>query len=107
MTSGKMVAAVLSSGEEQSYNFDDSDAESEKVRKAKKSKKLGHDKWSGSLICKRIDEHEAPLSHLSFVSTPSSFLVCGGPAALRQSHPTLNLLKLWQKLLFSADIDPP
>ena len=38
---------------------DNSDAESEKVRKAKKSKKPGNEKWSGSLICNLIDENEA------------------------------------------------
>ena len=58
MASGKMAAAVLLSGEEQSHNSDDSDAESEKVRKVKKSRKSGHEKWSGSLICKRIDGYE-------------------------------------------------
>ena len=50
--------------EQQSNNLDeysdDSDAESEKVRKAKKSKKkTGNEKWSGSLICNLIDEYEA------------------------------------------------
>ena len=49
--------------ERQSNNLDeysdDCDAESEKVRKAKKSKKPGNEKWSGSLICNPIDEYEA------------------------------------------------
>ena len=48
----KTATAVLKSGEKQSRNSGDSDAESEKVRKAKKSRKLVHKKWSGSLICK-------------------------------------------------------
>ena len=38
---------------------DDSDAESEKVRKADKSKKTGNEKWSGSLIGNLMDEYEA------------------------------------------------
>jgi len=52
-----MATALPSSCEEhQSNNLDeysdDSDAESEKVRKAKKSKiKTGNEKCSGSLIC--------------------------------------------------------
>ena len=59
-----MATALPSSCEEQqSSNFDeysdDSDAESEKVRKAKKSKKTGNVKWSGILICNLIDEYEA------------------------------------------------
>ena len=37
----------------------DSDAESEKVRKAKKAKKPDNEKWSSSLICNLIDEYEA------------------------------------------------
>ena len=41
------------------YSHSDySDAESEKVKKPKKSRKLAHEKWSGSLICKLIDEYE-------------------------------------------------
>ena len=36
----KMATAVLSFGEEQSHNSDDSEAESEKVRKAKKILKI-------------------------------------------------------------------
>ena len=56
------TALPLSSGEQQSNNLDeysdDSDAESEKVRKAKKSKKPGNKKWSGSLICS-LTEYEA------------------------------------------------
>ena len=38
--------------------MDYSDAECEKVKKPKKSRKLAHEKWSGSLICKLIDEYE-------------------------------------------------
>ena len=38
---------------------DDSNAESEKVRKAKKSKIPANVKWSGSLICNLVDEYEA------------------------------------------------
>ena len=38
---------------------DDSDAESEKERKAKKTKKPGNEQWSGSLICNLIDPNEA------------------------------------------------
>ena len=58
-----MATALSSSCEEQqSNNFDEysdkSGAESEKVRKAKKSKKPGKEKWSGSLICNLIDENE-------------------------------------------------
>ena len=45
----------LPSEEEESHH---SDAESEKVKKPKKSRKLAHEKWSGSLICKLIDEYE-------------------------------------------------
>ena len=55
----KIATAALSSGEEQSHNSDDSDADSEKVRKAKKSRKLAYEKWSGSLMCKLIDEYKA------------------------------------------------
>ena len=59
-----MATALQSSCEEQQSNnldeySDDSDAESEKVRKAKKSKKPGNEKRSGSLICNLIDEYEA------------------------------------------------
>ena len=59
-----MATALPSSCEEQQSNnldeySDDSDAESEKVRKAKKSKKTANVKWSGSLICNLIDEYEA------------------------------------------------
>ena len=55
-----MAAALPSSCEEQqSNNLDDSDAESEKERKAKKSKKTGNEKWSGSLIGNLMDECEA------------------------------------------------
>ena len=58
-----MATALPSSCEEQQSNnlgeySDDIDAESEKVRKAKKSKKKGNEKWSGSLICNLIDEYE-------------------------------------------------
>ena len=58
-----MATALPSSCEElQSNNLDeysdDSDAESEKVRKAKKSKKkTGNEKWSGSLICNTRPGH--------------------------------------------------
>ena len=50
-----MATALQSSCEEQQSNnldkySDNSHAESEKVRKAKKSKKPGNEKWSGSLI---------------------------------------------------------
>ena len=59
-----MATALLSSCEEKQSNnldeySDDSGAESEKVRKAKKSKKPGNEKWAGSLICNLIDEYEA------------------------------------------------
>ena len=59
-----MATALSSSCEEQqSNNLDEhsnnSGAESEKVRKAKKSKKPGDEKWSGSLMCNLIDENEA------------------------------------------------
>jgi len=59
-----MATASPSSCEEQQSNnldeySDDSDAESEEVRKAKKSKKTGNEKWSGSLICNLIDDYEA------------------------------------------------
>ena len=51
-----MATALPSSCEEQQSNnldeyLDDSDAESEKVRKAKRSKKPSNKKWSDSLIC--------------------------------------------------------
>ena len=54
-----MATALPSSCEEQQSNnldeySDDSDAESAKVRKAKKSKNPGNEKWSGSLICNPI-----------------------------------------------------
>ena len=59
-----MATTLPSSCEEQPSNnldeySDDSDAESEKVRKANKSKIPGNKKWSGSLICNVIDEYEA------------------------------------------------
>ena len=59
-----MATALPSSCEEQQSNnldeySDDSDAESEKVRKAKKSKQTGNEKLSGNLICNLIDEYEA------------------------------------------------
>ena len=59
-----MATALPSSCEEQQSNnldeySDDSGAESEKVRKEKKSKKPGNEKWSGSLICNLIDENGA------------------------------------------------
>ena len=42
----------------ESHHWDYSDAECEKVKKPKKSRKLALEKWSGSLICKLIDEYE-------------------------------------------------
>ena len=59
-----MANALQSSCEEQQSNnldeySDDSDAESTKVRKAKKPKNPGNEKCSGSLICNLIDEYEA------------------------------------------------
>ena len=59
-----MATALPSFCEEQQSNnldeySDDSDAESEKVRRAKRSKKPGNEKWSGSLICNLIDEYKA------------------------------------------------
>ena len=45
----------LPSEEEESHHSDYSDAESQKVEE---SRKLAHEKLSGSLICKLIDEHE-------------------------------------------------
>ena len=59
-----MATALPSSCVEQQSNnlneySDDSDAESEKVRKAKKIQKAGTERWSGSLICNLIDEYEA------------------------------------------------
>ena len=59
-----MATALPSSCEEQQSNnldeyLDDSDAGSEKVRKAKKSKNPGNEKWNDSLICNLIDEYEA------------------------------------------------
>ena len=48
----KMATVLLLSGEEQSHNSDESDTDSEKVRKAKKSRKLAKEKWSSILICK-------------------------------------------------------
>ena len=48
----------LPSEEDQSHHSDYSDAESEKVKKPKKSRKLAHEKCSGSSICKLIDEYE-------------------------------------------------
>ena len=48
----------LLSEEEESHHSDYSDAKSNKVKKLKKSRKLAHEKWSGSLICKLIDEYE-------------------------------------------------
>ena len=57
-----MATALPSSCEEQQSNnldeySDNSDAENEKVRKAKKSKKPGYEKWSGSLICNTRPGH--------------------------------------------------
>ena len=43
---------------EESHHSDYSDAKSERVKKPKKSRKLVHEKWSGSLICKLVDEYE-------------------------------------------------
>ena len=59
----KMATVLLLSGEEQSHNSDESDTDSEKVRKAKKSRKLAKEEWSGNLICKLRDEAKA-LPHL-------------------------------------------
>ena len=69
------TASLPSSCEEQQNNnldeySDDSDAESEKVRKAKKAKKPDNEKWSSSLICNLIDEYEA---RSSFVATQQLF----------------------------------
>lgn len=58
-----MATVLLLSGEEQSHNSDESDTDSEKVRKAKKSRKLAKENWSGNLICKLRDEAKA-LPHL-------------------------------------------
>ena len=55
----KMATVLLLSGEEQSHNSDESDTDSEKVRKAKKSRKLAKENWSGNLICKLRDEAKA------------------------------------------------
>ena len=59
-----MATALPSSCEEQESNnldeySDDSEAGSEKVRKAKKSKIPANVKWSDSLICNLINEYEA------------------------------------------------
>ena len=59
----KMATVLLLSGERQSRNSDESDTDSEKVGKAKKSRKLAKEKWSGNLICKLRDEAKA-LPHL-------------------------------------------
>ena len=48
----------LPSEEEESHHSYYSDAECERVKKPKKSRKLAYEKWSGSLICKLIDEYE-------------------------------------------------
>ena len=57
------TALPLSCEEQQSNNLDeysdDSDAESEKERKANKTKNPGNEQWSGSLICNLIDLSEA------------------------------------------------
>ena len=71
------TASLPSSCEEQQNNnldeySDDSDAESEKVRKAKKAKKPDNEKWSSSLICNLIE------------------------ITLHVCHPALQPLKLWQ-----------
>ena len=59
----RKFAIVLWGTTKQNNNLDeysdDSDAESEKVRKAKKAKKPDNEKWSSSLICNLIDEYEA------------------------------------------------
>ena len=60
-----MATALPLPCEEQQYNnldeySDDSNAESEKVRKAKVYKKPDNEKWSGSLICYLVGEYEAP-----------------------------------------------
>ena len=83
-----MATALPSSCEEQQSNnldeySDDSDAESEKVRKAKKTlKNLNLPLATPQLI-------DTSFSHLSSVSTLSSFPVCGGPATLHKCHPAL------------------
>ena len=58
MQYGYRIAIVQQSNNFDEYS-DNSDAESGKVRKAKKSKKPGNKKWSSSLICNLIDEYEA------------------------------------------------
>lgn len=55
----KMASVLVLSGEEQSHNSDKSDTDREKSRKAIKCRKLAQEKWSGSLICKLIDETKA------------------------------------------------
>ena len=55
----KIATVLLLSGEEQSHKSDESDTDSEKVGKAKKSIKLAKEKWSGNLICKLRDEAKA------------------------------------------------
>lgn len=54
-----MATVLLLSEEEQSHNSDESDTDSEKVRKAKKSRKLAKEKWSANFICKLRDEAKA------------------------------------------------
>ena len=49
---------LLPSKEEESHHSDYSDTESEKVKTPKKSRELAHEKWSGSLIRKLIDEYK-------------------------------------------------
>ena len=84
-----MATALPSSCEEQESNnlekySDDSDAESEKVRKAKKSKKPGNEKWSGNLICNLIDEYEAlPCLWNTFCDDYNNQDVTGNNTALK------------------------
>ena len=84
-----MATALPSPCEEQQSNnldeySDDSDAGSEKVIKAKKSKKPGNEKWSGSLICNLIDEYEArPCSWNIFCDDNHNRDVTGNNTALK------------------------
>lgn len=57
----KMATVLLWSVQEQSHNSDERDTDSKKVRKAKKSRKLAKENWSGNLICKLRDEAKALL----------------------------------------------
>ena len=53
-----MATAVLSSEEEQGHDSDDSNAQSEEVKKIAKIQKISQQDrtWSGSLICRLIAE---------------------------------------------------